>query len=153
MQVSTIVKSQFPEGTDLTFRFITLFEPRKKELVPFLELEAAGTIPSERPARQSRVQVNLQDSEKRTQLFEFVINVDTKTVASKQHLGGRHSFIDAEFMTQVEAACLADSRIQTEITSLQLPEKSTVIIEPWAYATDGTNDVSRRTTMVWEILR
>lgn len=42
-----LIRSQWPEGTDLHFKFITLQEPVKSEMVPFLEAEFAGAqLPS-----------------------------------------------------------------------------------------------------------
>ena len=81
-------------------------------------------------------------------LFEIVVDLDKGIVASQQFLEGKHSYIDAEYMKQVEAACMADERVQREIKQLQLPDGATACVEPWAYATDGMNDMTERTTMV-----
>jgi primary-amine oxidase len=51
-------------------------------------------------------------------------------------------------MKQVEQACLANKKVQDEIRSLDLPEGAVVVVEPWAYATDGMNDMTQRVTMV-----
>ena len=51
-------------------------------------------------------------------------------------------------MQTVEKACRADPRIDDEIRKLKLPSGATVVIEAWAYATDGMNDMNERTTMV-----
>jgi primary-amine oxidase len=51
-------------------------------------------------------------------------------------------------MKEVEEACLRDPKVQAEIITLDLPEGASVIVEPWAYATDGSNDMSRRISMV-----
>jgi len=40
------VRSQWPAGTDLHFKCITLQEPAKQEVVPYLDAEVAGaTLP------------------------------------------------------------------------------------------------------------
>lgn len=77
-----------------------------------------------------------------------MVDLNAKSIKSKQELPGKHSYIDADYMRQVERACLADSRVQDEIRSLNLPEGATVVVEPWAYATDGMNDMNERVTMV-----
>ena len=41
-QTVSYVRSQWPAGTDLHFKSITLQEPAKKEVVPYLEAEASG---------------------------------------------------------------------------------------------------------------
>jgi primary-amine oxidase len=51
-------------------------------------------------------------------------------------------------MQQVEESCLANSEVQEQIRVLGLPEGSSVVVEPWAYATDGENDMSKRLSMV-----
>ena len=41
-QTVSHVRSQWPTGTDLHFKCITLQEPAKKEVVPYLDAEASG---------------------------------------------------------------------------------------------------------------
>jgi len=41
-QAVSYVRSQWPAETDLHFKCITLQEPAKKEVVPYLEAEASG---------------------------------------------------------------------------------------------------------------
>jgi len=41
-QAVSYVRSQWPTGTDLHFKSITLQEPAKKEVVPYLDAEASG---------------------------------------------------------------------------------------------------------------
>ncbi|KAJ0333822.1 hypothetical protein COL922a_010443 [Colletotrichum nupharicola] len=82
-----------------------------------------------------------------------MVDLNAATIMSKAPLPGIHSFIDTEFMAQVTAACLADSGIQQEIETLKLPEGATVVVEPWAYATDGMKDMKDRWTMAWFYMR
>jgi primary-amine oxidase len=42
-QAVSYIQSQWPAETDLHFKCITLQEPAKKEVVPYLEAEASGT--------------------------------------------------------------------------------------------------------------
>ncbi|GKT54673.1 copper amine oxidase [Colletotrichum tofieldiae] len=81
-------------------------------------------------------------------LHELTVDLGTSTVTSDFILHGKHSYIDTEFMTQVAAACLANQMVQEEIETLKLPEGATVVVEPWAYATDGMKDMKDRWTMV-----
>lgn len=39
---SALIKTQWPSGTDLHFKALTLQEPPKAEMVPFLEAELQG---------------------------------------------------------------------------------------------------------------
>lgn len=43
---SALIKSQWPEGTKFQFKIVTLLEPPKDELAPYLEAERAGRTAS-----------------------------------------------------------------------------------------------------------
>lgn len=131
----------FPDE-NLNFRLITLKEPLKREMIIYLENEASNT-PLKPPSRLARIQVV-----RALQLFELIVDLDSNTIVTSDHLKGRHSYIDSDYMQQVEASCIADGSVQAEIAKLNLPSEATVYVEAWAYATDGENDMSERTTMV-----
>lgn len=44
-QSSSLIRTQWPEGTGFHFKVVTLLEPPKAELVPFLAAEKAGETP------------------------------------------------------------------------------------------------------------
>lgn len=54
----------------------------------------------------------------------------------------KHSYIDSEHLKDVEKVCTVDGWVEEEIKSLDLPEGAEVVIEPWAYATDGLSDMT-----------
>ncbi|KAK0640020.1 Copper amine oxidase 1 [Lasiodiplodia hormozganensis] len=140
-------------GVDVNFRVITLLEPTKDEMIPFLEHEHSGIGSVSTPSRVAKVQAYVGQAGEKKKFTEFMVNLNTRCIQSKQELPGKHSYIDADYMRQVEKACLADSRVQDEIRSLNLPEGATVVVEPWAYATDGMNDMNERVTMCWFYMR
>lgn len=118
-------------------------------MLAFLEQEHSGQAITETPPRVAMVQVLIPgDGSEPHKLFEVIVNLDKESIVEKQHLVGKHSYIDAEYMKEVERACMADPSVKEEIISLDLPEGATVCVEPWAYATDGMNDMTRRVTMV-----
>ncbi len=117
-------------------------------MVPFLESEHRDQLEGKSPMRCARVEVVLENQTEDNELFELLVDLDNNRVNSKQHHRGKHSYIDSNYMKKVEAACLADADVQEEIRRLELPDSATVVVEPWAYATDGMNDMSRRITMV-----
>lgn len=135
-------------GKTPNFRVITLQEPRKQEMIPFLENERLRKQPVSRPARTARVQVTLPGDSGLNEMVELLIDLDAAAVVRKEHLVGKHPYIDSAYMQAAEKACRADARVQAEIKRLKLPAGATVVIEPWAYATDGMNDMTERTTMV-----
>lgn len=42
---SALIRGQWPESTEFVFKILTLLEPPKVELVPYLEAEKAGETP------------------------------------------------------------------------------------------------------------
>ena len=129
------------------FRAITLQEPPKAQLIPFLQAEHKGEDPLSAPNRLARVDVVLNGSDG-NELFELLVDLAADKVIKKEHIKGKHSFADPTYMKSVEIACLGSEKVQEEIKSLDLPEGSHVVVEPWTYATDGMNNMSLRISMV-----
>ncbi|KAF9697624.1 hypothetical protein EKO04_004326 [Ascochyta lentis] len=140
-------------GHGLNFRVITLKEPTKDELITYLESEHRGNRPQSTPRRCARVEILIKNRENRIDLLELLVDLESGSISEQQHLNGKHSYIDSAYMKDVEEACMSDANVQKEILTLDLPPEASVIIEPWAYATDGSNDMSRRITMCWFYLR
>lgn len=115
-----------------------------------MDAEHAGEPLKYGLARHARVEVIVTDSQNTDSegLFELLVNLGDEKVVHKQHQIGKHSYIDGDYMKQVEAACLQDANVQKQLASMDFPEGSQVIVEPWAYATDGENDMSKRISMV-----
>jgi primary-amine oxidase len=127
---------------------ITLKEPPKEEMVAFLDQECRK-LPAQRvPTRSARVEITLKTTAGGNELHEIQVNLTESSILKQQVLQGKHSYIDSEYMKEVETACMADQRVQDEIQKLDLPPGASVVIEPWAYATDGQNDMSKRVSMV-----
>lgn len=141
------MRDEYPEILP-NFRVITLQEPPKSEMLQFLEQEHHGQPHTSRPARKARVQVIIRTQSDSNEMVELIVNLDQGVVCRKDLLPGKHPYIDSAYMQAVESACRADPRIEAEIQKLKLPEGSTVVIEPWAYATDGMSDMTERTSMV-----
>lgn len=155
-RAATVVRPHFGQHQNVNFRVVTLQEPPKKPMLFFME----NPTPENTPARSARVDVllgrpvekneesNEEEEEEHFALFEFLVDLDQGKVVGKQHHRGRHSYIDTEFMKSVERACLADEGVREQVRGLGLPEGAEVVVEPWAYATDGEGDMRRRVTMV-----
>jgi len=145
-RAAAIVRPHFGQQQDINFRVITFQEPPKKTMLSFLETPSTQT----RPARCARVDVvvEMTDDDEKFALFELLVDLDQGKVVAKLHHAGKHSYIDTEFMQRVEKACLADEGVREQIEGLGLPEGARVVVEPWAYATDGENDMRRRVSMV-----
>lgn len=146
-RAAAIVRPHFG-SQELNFRVITLQEPPKSEMIRFLDSEHAGRHTDHAPTRCARVEVVIRLSGEENALFELLVDLDNEKTIAKQHQYGKHSYIDTTFMQQVEEACLANPEVQEQIRVLDLPGGSSVVVEPWAYATDGENDMSKRLSMV-----
>ncbi|CVK86044.1 probable copper amine oxidase [Fusarium mangiferae] len=147
-RASRIVRPHFG-GHDPNFRVITLLEPAKKEMITYLEKEHLNQPIGHVPTRHARVEASIKAETEGNHLFELIVDLDADKVVKKQHVEGKHSYIDTDYMKAVEAACLANEEVQALIKTLDLPEGATVVVEPWAYATDGMNDMTHRVSMCW----
>ncbi|KAF5684881.1 primary-amine oxidase [Fusarium circinatum] len=151
-RASRIVRPHFGDH-DPNFRVVTLLEPAKKEMVAYLEKEHLNQPIEHAPTRHARVEASIKAETEGNHLFELIVDLDTNKVVQKQHVEGKHSYIDTDYMKAVEAACLVNEEVQALIKTLDLPEGATVVVEPWAYATDGMNDMTHRVSMCWFYVR
>jgi primary-amine oxidase len=117
-------------------------------MIEFLEKQHRKQPTGLAPTRCARVEVVIKGLSGNNELFDLLVDLDHDKVTAKQHQKGKHSYIDAAYMKEVEMACLANEEVQAEIRLLNLPPGASVVVEPWAYATDGMNDMSQRITMV-----
>ncbi|KAJ5127146.1 hypothetical protein N7448_007925 [Penicillium atrosanguineum] len=151
-KAAQIVHKALP-GKSPNFRVITLQEPRKSEMIPFLEKEHFGQSQISRPVRTARVQVTVRGDSGAIEMIELFVDIHSASVIKKEHLAGKHPYIDSAYMQAAEKACRADPRVQAEIEKLKLPLDAMVVIEPWAYATDGMSEMTERTTMCYFYMR
>ena len=151
-QTARHIRANFP-GEEAYFRVITLAEPPKEEMKPFLDAEHNGQRLSKRPARLATVQVFLGAKRDSEHFYELKIDVESGQVVNKKQLVGRHPHVDGNDMVKTEKACLEDPRVQAAIKDLHIPEGAVVKIEPWTYGTDGANDMSQKITMVGSLRR
>lgn len=115
----------------------------------FLDAEHRGEQPlPKKPARLAKVHVFLGAKRDSEHFYELKVDVETGEIVYKEQLLGRHPHVDGNDMVKTEKACLEDPRVQAAIKDMQLPEGAVVKIEPWTYATDGTNDMAQKITMV-----
>ncbi|TAQ84205.1 hypothetical protein B7494_g7470 [Chlorociboria aeruginascens] len=122
-ETASLIKALWPTGTNVHFKSITLQEPDKKDLIPFLAAEHAGS--------------KLPEVERRS----FVVYYLRNTVEYNVRLGPNiHSNADGEEILEVERIALEDERVKAEIAKLQLPKDTVVISDPWIYGSDGIND-------------
>ncbi|KAJ5717301.1 hypothetical protein N7488_002947 [Penicillium malachiteum] len=136
-QAAHCVKDAFPND-DIAFRVVTLFEPAKAEMIPFLEAEHAKKPGVSPPRRTALVHVNLNGL---SDLRALHVDLNRLEIIQENKLKGRHSYQDNTEMRAMEKACLAATEVQDMIKLLELPEGAVVNVECWTYGTDGMNEI------------
>ncbi|TVY19155.1 Copper amine oxidase 1 [Lachnellula arida] len=134
---SRLIKSLWPTHTNIQFKSITLQEPSKAELVPFLAAEkTAQTTPT--IDRRSFVVYYIRNTDK---LHEAIVNLTHGKIESNLRLGPNvHSNADSDEINAVERIALEDEGVKAELAKLQLLEGTVVISDPWIYGSDGINE-------------
>lgn len=129
-QAASFVRAQWPAGTDLHFKSITLQEPAKTETIPYLEAHISG---QSLPKIDRRVTVTYY-IRKTNKFHEAVVNLSTGTLELNVRLGPNlHAPGDGDEIFAIERAALEDEGVQAAIAKLQLPEGSQIVIDPWIY--------------------
>ncbi|KAG9232314.1 copper amine oxidase [Amylocarpus encephaloides] len=132
-----LIKGLWPSDANIQFKSISLQEPNKTELVPFLAAEHSGqSTPT--IERRSFVVYYLRNTDK---LHEAIVSLSAGKVESNLRLGPNvHSNADGGEIIAVEQIALADEQVKAEIAKLQLPEGTVIISDPWIYGSDGINE-------------
>ncbi|KAI9814290.1 MAG: hypothetical protein M1832_005930 [Thelocarpon impressellum] len=136
-----LIRGLHPPETDLYFKAITLQEPSKKDVVPFLQAEHRHKTPPPL-TRRAFVSYYLRNTSK---FFEACVNLSRGVVESNIRLGPNiHGPGDGLEVVALEKAALEDENVKAEIAKLQLPEGTVVVIDPWIYGSDGRGDDRRQ---------
>ncbi|KAF4619083.1 hypothetical protein G7Y89_g14764 [Cudoniella acicularis] len=136
-ETARLIKGLWPSNINLQFKSITLQEPNKAELIPFLAAEHKSQ-PTPTIERRSFVVYYIRNTDK---LHEATVNLSSGKIESNVRLGPNvHSNADGEEILMVEKIALEDEHVRAEIAKLQLPEGTVVISDPWIYGSDGINE-------------
>ncbi|KAK3937146.1 copper amine oxidase 1 [Diplogelasinospora grovesii] len=136
-QSSGLIRAYWPAGTECHFKVITLLEPAKAQLIPYLAAERAGQSPVDID-RRAFVVYYFKGTHN---LHEAVVNLTQNKVESNVKLGPFiHANGDGEELVAVEKALLAHPDVQAEIAKLKLPDGAEVVADPWIYGSDGVKD-------------
>ncbi|KAF2195382.1 hypothetical protein K469DRAFT_698975 [Zopfia rhizophila CBS 207.26] len=137
---AAIIKASWPTHTDLHFKVITLEEPPKAEVLPFLEAEHSRK-PLPVISRKAFLNYYIRNTNK---FHEAVVDLSTGRVLRNVLLGPNiHANGDGEEIVAIEKAALQDEGVKAEIAKLKLPAGTVVISDPWIYGSDGINDDDR----------
>lgn len=127
INVASIIRKSWPEGTDLQFRVITLREPDKSTVIPFLDAENRGENYSTPLARKAFVVYYLRNTSK---LHEAVVDLSEQKVEFNVRLGPNvHANLDGETILGSEKLALNDEGVKAALKKLQLPEGAVVVCD------------------------
>ncbi|KAF2759945.1 hypothetical protein EJ05DRAFT_437265 [Pseudovirgaria hyperparasitica] len=135
-----LIKATWPPNTDFCFKVITLDEPAKLRVLPYLEAEHLGERTPQLD-RKAFVNYYLRNTNK---FHEAIVNLTKNLVERNVRLGPNiHANGDGEEIIALERIALEDEAVKAEIAKLQLPEGAVVISDPWIYGADGVDDDER----------
>ncbi|KAK7700571.1 hypothetical protein SLS57_012052 [Botryosphaeria dothidea] len=137
---SAIIQSSWPNGTNLHFKAVTLEEPPKAEVIPYLDAEHSG---APRPSIRRKAFINyyIRNTNK---YHEAIVDLTAGVLEKNVRLGPNvHANGDGDEIVAIEKVALEDPGVQAEIAKLQLPKGTVVVIDPWIYGSDGVNDDDR----------
>lgn len=146
-----LISAAWPENTQLAFKTITLAEPPKRILVPYLETERSG-LPRGVIDRKAFVTYYIRNTVSRAvrafqtnltsqdRFHEAILNLSTGQIERNVRLGPHiHGNLDAEEMLLVEKTVLEDESVKAEIAKLKLPTGTVVCAGPWPYGETSTS--------------
>ncbi|CAG9951040.1 unnamed protein product [Clonostachys rosea f. rosea IK726] len=139
-KASTLLKAILRErhGPDFKFRFknVSIQEPPKALLLPYLDAEAAGVDTRYRPFVPRCADIVWTSSHERT-LCQSTISLDSFTEVGRiQAAPGQHSSLDRDEMRKSARRILDDNLVKEAIKKLKLPESCVVQCDCWPYGAD-----------------
>ncbi|OCK83734.1 hypothetical protein K432DRAFT_290434 [Lepidopterella palustris CBS 459.81] len=137
---ANLIKAGWPAHTNLHFKVITLEEPLKAQVLPYLAAEHSGE-PLPRVSRKAFVNYYIRNTNK---FHEAIVDLSAGRVERNVLLGKNfHANGDGEEIVAIEKVALEDEGVKAEIAKLKLPEGTVVISDPWIYGSDGIDDDDR----------
>ncbi|KAG5922084.1 hypothetical protein E4U53_003735 [Claviceps sorghi] len=150
------IATLYGRSQSIFFRQISLEEPGKDSLVPFLEAEHAGAVTTEtlRPTRQARVEYDLIKPDK----HEFVRSIidlasgkvtssDTAPASSLPYLTASREkglsmlmALHSDDFYQFSNHCASSDLFKDAMSEFSLPEGFEVTIDPWPYGASDDGD-------------
>ncbi|TVY55623.1 Copper amine oxidase 1 [Lachnellula cervina] len=138
---------QLHDKSVLDFRTISLEEPPKAQLQPFLDAEAAGTLAasSAMPDRLARITYDVVSENKLFQFYESLVDISTGKLVGQELIDPKHQapLTLGEFDHLVKAVWRSPL-FKAAIAEFHLPEGFEVIVEPWPYGGPDPDEKSTR---------
>jgi primary-amine oxidase len=139
IEISSILRINLPEK-DLHFKIITILEPPKAKLRPFLRAERNGGVKIPLP----RIASSLYYERGTPNLFLAEIDLGTKSIIKVENLDSKlHGQNDIDESESLRKACLSDPKVLAEIKKFKLPEGLELVCDPWPYGRDSEENLPR----------
>ncbi|KAI9740772.1 MAG: hypothetical protein M1818_004737 [Claussenomyces sp. TS43310] len=121
---------------EVRFKNVSLNEPPKALLLPYLDAEAAGVQISERAYIPRCVElVYAFDNEQ--SFGQIVVSLDTESeVEFKQADKGQHSSMDRDELRRCGPKILSDPAVMAAVKKLKLPDDAVIQCDTWMYGSD-----------------
>ncbi|KAF4947686.1 hypothetical protein FSARC_13903 [Fusarium sarcochroum] len=142
-EINTAVKVLGAALKDVPLRFktIDIQEPRKAEVIPFIEAERLGAAFPPHPDRIAYVLLHRMDTRA---FMKGLVNVTRNSVVSLKELGSDvQGPADIDELIEIEQICLNHPDVLKEVEKLKLPKGVTICNDPWGYSTDDPNERRR----------
>ncbi|PLB54717.1 hypothetical protein P170DRAFT_452410 [Aspergillus steynii IBT 23096] len=128
-------------GEALVFKAITLEEPDKNVMIPFLEAELSGKTHDAPPRLAYCVYYIKASDTLMTTWVDLKANRVSKSEAADKEF---HGNVDFNEVDDVERMVMQDHAVLEQIRRLKLPPHLTVIAEAWGFGSDGLADQMRQ---------
>ncbi|KAI6845993.1 putative copper amine oxidase [Hortaea werneckii] len=136
--LETLRQSQTPPS--IRFKNITLHEPAKADLLPYLDAEASGTPAALRPFVPRCVEIIWSTVNERI-VHESIISLDANAEVSRTGpQKGQHGSIDRYEAKSAAEKIVNHPEVQAAVKALGLAEDVTIACDPWMYGADRDND-------------
>ncbi|GAD93404.1 hypothetical protein PVAR5_2014 [Paecilomyces variotii No. 5] len=139
--ISRVVHQKHGPTCPIRFKSISLHEPPKALLLPYLDAESAGTPAGSRPFVPRLVEVVYSIGDGRD-FFESVVSLDTDTeVEVVKAARGQHSPMDRGDPREIASIALTDPLVIEAVKKLHLPEDAVIQCDTWPYGSDKFSDL------------
>ncbi|KFZ03572.1 hypothetical protein V502_10836 [Pseudogymnoascus sp. VKM F-4520 (FW-2644)] len=128
-------------STNVRFKNISLNEPPKALLLPYLEAEAAGVPEHQRPYIPRCIEL-VYAFYNEQEFGQMVVNLDTNTeVHYNPAMKGQHSSMDRDELRAVAPKILGHPDVVKAIELLRLPKDTIVQVDTWMFGADKDSNL------------
>ncbi len=139
LHISSLLKAHSPNKS-LHFKIITISEPPKAQLRPYLIAERNGGTKKKLPRIASALYYHRGTAD----LFLAEVNVDSNSVQDVKKLDSQfHGQGDIDETIVLRDTCLKHPKVLEEIRKFQLPENLEVVCDTWTYGRDSEKHFPR----------